>query len=103
MPRIRSKDIYINATRLVTFDLYEKMAANLGTTVESVAWSIEEGSTITIDQDSIALANSITTATVTSSSESGCNLVRVDATMANGEVLPAYGFINVIDPSCEDC
>jgi hypothetical protein len=96
--RVKEHEIYIDAARFATID-FSASASKLGTTVSTVAWSIEEGSTVTISNES--LTNGVAKALLTSSTDStGCNLIKARAVMANGEILPGYIEMEVIKPSC---
>lgn len=94
---MKTFEMYVNSTRNASID-FKATAGRLGTSVSSVVWAVEEGSSITLGSDS--LSDNIAQVSLVSSSSTGCNLIRCIATMANGEVLPEYFKVKVNDPSC---
>ena len=94
---MKTFDAYINSTRKASID-FTGAAGRLGTSVSSAVWAVEEGNTVTLSGD--VLSSNIAQVSLICSSRTGCNLIRCVATMANGEVLPEYFKLNVIDPTC---
>lgn len=96
---IKTDDIPQGDLRYAQMD-FSVSAGRLGTTVSSVAWSVEEGSTVTIS-GTPTLSGSIAQALLQAGSNtSGCSLIKVKATMADSQTVSEYIKINVIDPSC---
>ena len=94
--------MYKGTASIATFDIGSEASAK-GTEVSGTpSWTVESGSTVTISNED--LSNGYATALITSSSNNtGCNLIRITAAMENGEIIPGYLRVNVIEPSCEDC
>ena len=71
-------------------------ASRLGTSVSSVVWSVDEGSATITNE---ALGSNVASALVTTSSV-GCVLIKVTATLGDGQIDIHYFKIKVSEPSC---
>lgn len=97
MARIKEYDLYIDNARLAEAD-FDDTAAATSTSVSSVAWSVPDGTTVTISNESTS--SNVSTALISASTSTGCSLVRALATMANSEKHSIYFKFNVIEPEC---
>lgn len=88
-------EMYISNTKNVVID-FSVLAS--GTSLSTANWSVQEGDSVSLGTPS--LASNVATCALTSSSKSGCSLIRCIATMANGEVISEYFKMNVKDPYC---
>lgn len=75
-------------------------AGRLGTSVSSVTWSVEEGTTVTISGTPTLTSGVAKALLVASSDIKGCSLIKVKATMADSQTVSEYFKINVIDLEC---
>lgn len=98
MRRVNVYEIPKEDVRNVTVD-FSVTASNFGVSVSSVTWQIDEGSTVSLS-GSPSLSSNVTTETVTANTYTGCNLIRVVATMADSQKVSKYFKLNVIDPAC---
>ncbi len=71
-------------------------AGRLGTSVSSVVWSVDSGSA-TISGE--ALASNVASALITTS-QSGCAMIKVVATLADGQIDIHYFKVQVSEPNC---
>lgn len=94
---MKTFEMPINSTRNATIRFTEA-AGRLGTSVSSVAWAVEEGNSVTLSGE--VLSSDEAQITMTSTTTTGCSLVRCIATMANSEVIPEYFKVRVFDPTC---
>ena len=92
---VPARQQYKGEARVRTAD-WTVMAEKLGTSVSTVTWSVDSG-TATITGE--ALASNVATALITTGS-TGCALIKVVATMADGQIDNHYFKINVSEPSC---
>ncbi len=81
---------------------FANAASTLSTTVSSVAWAVKNDSDIvTISGD--ALSSGVATATLTATDETtGCAIITVTATMANGQKVAEHLQINVSEIDCDN-
>lgn len=87
--------VYINSKRRASIN-FEMTASRLKSSVASCVWAVEEGDSVSLDGE--VLASNVAQIEVTASQRSGVNLIRCIATLDNGEVIPEYFKVNVIDP-----
>ena len=71
-------------------------ASKLSTTVSSVVWSVENGSAAISNE---ALASNSASATVTTNSTE-CSLIKLKATLADGQIDVHYFKVRVNQPIC---
>ena len=96
---IRTFEMPQGNTQTVTFDLSAE-ASDLGTTVSTVAWSVDEGNSVTISGTPSVSSNVSTGTLVADSSKEGCSLIKMAATMADSQIVTKFVKINVINPVC---
>jgi hypothetical protein len=99
MARIPTFDIPEGDIRNASVD-YTATASDFGVNVSSAAWEIQEGNSITLG-GSPTLSSNVTTEAITARADySGCSLIKVQATMSDGQTVSKYIRINVIGPGC---
>jgi hypothetical protein len=98
MARIPTFEIPQGDTRNAEVD-FTSTASDFSTTVASAAWTVE-GTSVTLGGVAAVASNVATESLVAGANKSGCTLVRVQATMADGQTVSKYFRINVTDPSC---
>lgn len=94
---IKTLETYVNNQKDIEVD-FSIDAGKSSTTVSSVAWAVEEGSSVTLGTP--VLASGVATVPIITTDSTGCSLVRAKATFADGQIISQYRKINVIDPSC---
>lgn len=72
----------------------------LSTSVSSVTWTVRDGSNL-VSISNEALNTGVATATITANSDvTGCAVVQVKATMANGQTVTEHIQIEVVEVGC---
>lgn len=94
---IETLSLFVDNVKSYQFD-FTIQAGLSGTTVSSVDWTIERGSSVTLGTPT--LSANIAQIPITSGSTSGCSLVQCKATLADGQVISKYLSVSVIDPTC---
>lgn len=95
MSETTKHEIFVENARVVEVD-FAVTAGRSSTTVSSADWSVVEGN-VSVSNEGLVSAKA--TALVTAPDSNGKALVRVLATMANGEKVSEYLELTIIDPS----
>lgn len=97
MSDIAKHEIFVDNTRVTEVD-FSVTAGRSQTTVDSVQWSVISGN-VSVASESLNSAKA--TALITAPGTASNALVRVLATMTNGEKVSEYIEFKVVDPSNE--
>lgn len=97
MSRIDSWQQYKEEAVQYTVDWSVKVG-QLSTSVSTVTWTVESGSS-TISGES--LTSDVATALITTNS-TGCALIKVKATLADGQIDVHFFKVQISDPNCVD-
>ncbi len=97
--KINTVEVPLGDSRIGYGD-FSLSAARLGTSLSSAVWSIEEGTSITLNGTPSIDGNVAQELLVASATITGCTLVKVKGTMANSEKVTEYAKVMVIDPTC---
>ena len=92
---IKSFDVYTNNRNNAHID-FTVRAGQSGATVSSVAWTVEEGRSVTLANP--ILASGIAQISIVSSTSIGRSLIRGTATLSDSQSLSEYFLINVTAP-----
>ena len=94
--RVKRFGVYTGNTRNITFD-FDLVLADTNSTLSSVEYSIEEGSTVTLGES--AAVNPLTQTEFSTGATAGESLICCKATLSTGVKITGYAIIKVIDPS----
>ncbi len=98
-PVVTHEEMTQGAIRQATVN-FVNAADKLGTTVSSVTWTAKDDSDL-VTIASAALSSGVATATITADSDAtGCCVVQVKATMANGQTVTEHIRIEVTEVDC---
>lgn len=98
-PVITNEEMTQGAIRQATVS-FVNAADKLGTSVSSVTWTVKDDSDLVTVTNS-ALTSGVATATITADSDvTGCCIVQVKATMANGQTVTEHIQIEVTEVEC---
>jgi hypothetical protein len=101
VPVLTYDDMTQGAIRKATVN-FVNAADKLSTTVSSVAWAVKNDSDL-VTISSEALSSGVATATITATDETtGCAIVTVTATMANGQKVAEHLQISVKEIDCDN-
>jgi len=93
--RVQSWQQYKGESFTYTID-WSVSASQLGTSVSSVVWSVDDGSATIANE---AIGSNVASALITTGA-TGCALIKVTATLGDGQIDIHYFKIKVSDPSC---
>lgn len=94
---MRNFEMYVNNARFATVDF--GVAAGLsGTSVSSAIWSVDDGSSVTLSNETVS--SNVAQCLITSQAYGGCNVILCKATMADGQKISEYFKVKVSDPEC---
>ena len=99
MARIDTFNIPQGDTRNVEVD-FSAAASSFGVNASSVAWSVDDGTSVTISGTPTISSNVSTGTLVAAANKTGCSLIKVKATMSDSQTISKFFKINVIDPTC---
>lgn len=79
---------------------FVNLAGRNSTSVSSVNWTVEEGSSVTISGVPSLSSNISTASILADSTLTGCSMLKIQATLADGQKISEYLQVDVIEPSC---
>ena len=97
--KIDTEELPLGVRRSVDGD-FSLASERLGTSLSSAVWSIEEGTSVTLSGGDTISDNISNQFFLTSTTITGCTLMKCKATFANTETDIKFIKIEVIDPTC---
>lgn len=97
--KIETEEIPLDDSRFGSVD-FAVSAGRLGTSLSSAVWSIEEGTSVTLNGTPTVVGNVAQELLVASATVTGCTLIKIKGTMADTQTVTEYIKIEVIDPTC---
>ena len=99
MPKICTFELYQGETQNATVD-YSATSSDFGVSASSVAWTVDEGNTVSISGTPTISSNVTTGTIVADANKQGCSLIKVVATMSDSQTVTEFFKVNVINPAC---
>lgn len=99
MARIPTFEIPQGDTRNATVD-YSATASEFGVNASTVAWTVDEGTSVSISGTPTITSNVTIGTLVADANKTGCSLIKVKATMSDSQTVSKFIKINVVDPRC---